>query len=189
MGQYYIPCLLDKSKKKVIAWVNSHDYDSGIKLMEHSYINNNFVRTVEKLLSHGGEWYKQPIVWAGDYADEEPDGITLYAQCEQPDEDDETIKGNKIRPDVIPKDEVLGQYIVNHSKKLYVDKDKVQDIPGDEGWKIHPLPLLTCEGNGRGNGDFRGEHPLIGSWSRDVISIEKKKPAGYEEIIFDLVEN
>jgi hypothetical protein len=51
--------------------------------------------------------------------------------------------------------------------------------------------LLTCEGNNRGGGDFRGESDLVGSWARDTISIESRKadiPKGYTELIFDLVE-
>ena len=81
------------------------------------------------------------------------------------------------------------KYLVNHDKKQFVDKTKV---PKDkDGWRIHPLPLLTCEGNGRGGGDFRGESELVGSWARDIISVESKKadiPKGYTEVIFDLVE-
>jgi hypothetical protein len=47
---------------------------------------------------------------------------------------------------------------------------------------------LTCEGNGRGGGDYRGESPLIGSWARDVISVSDTKPKDFEELVFDLVE-
>ena len=64
-----------------------------------------------------------------------------------------------------------GRYIVNHTKKEYVDKDIVPE--DKEGWKVHPLPLLTCEGNGRGGGDYRLWNEFIGYWSRDKISIEK----------------
>jgi len=57
-------------------------------------------------------------------------------------------------------------------------------------YKIHPLPLLTCEGNGQGGGDFYGEDnkKLIGKWARNRISIESTKPKGYAELIFDLKE-
>ena len=37
-------------------------------------------------------------------------------------------------------------------------------------------------GNGRGGGDYYGENEeLVGTWARDVISIEKDKPNGYDE--------
>ena len=81
------------------------------------------------------------------------------------------------------------RYLVNHDKKVFVGKTKV---PKDsDGWQIHPLPLLTCEGNGRGGGDFRGVSDLVGSWSRDIISAEKLKadiPKDYTEVIFNLTE-
>ena len=45
--------------------------------------------------------------------------------------------------------------------------------------------------NKRGGGDFRGESELVGSWARDIISVESKKsdiPKDYTEVIFDLIE-
>jgi hypothetical protein len=66
MGQYYKPCLLTRTGKTVKAWLYSHRYGNGLKIMEHSWITNGFVETVESLLIPGGPWYKQPIVWAGE---------------------------------------------------------------------------------------------------------------------------
>ena len=67
------------------------------------------------------------------------------------------------------------------TKKEYVDKDIAPE--DKEGWKVHPLPLLTCEGNGRGGGDYRLRNEFIGYWSRDRISVEEKAPKDYEELI------
>jgi len=174
MGQYYKPAFLGKNKKTVKAWIYSHDYDSGLKLMEHSWILNEFVGAVENMLMPHGKYYKSPIVWAGDYADNDLK-TNVYDRCKDK---------NKIEP---PKGVVdpIYRYLVNHTKKQYVDK---MTVPDNDGWRIHPLPLLTCEGNGRGGGDFRGESDLIGSWARDVISVEKTIPEGYKLIVFDLVE-
>jgi hypothetical protein len=83
------------------------------------------------------------------------------------------------------------KYIVNHDKKQFVDKTKVpQDA---DGWRIHPLPLLTVEGNLRGGGDYFSENgkEFVGSWARDIISIESKKadiPKDYVEIIPNFME-
>ena len=66
-------------------------------------------------------------------------------------------------------------------KKEYVDKDYLPIHP--EGWQVHPLPLLTCEGNGRGGGDYTRNNRYIGSWARNQISIEKQKPEDFKEII------
>ena len=199
MGQYYKPVILgektEENHETVKAWMCSQEYDNGLKLMEHSYQGNNFVSTFEKQLSRKGDYYKSRVVWAGDYADEEPDlkiidegkeyDANLYLLCNDK---------NEIKPKVSKTDTY--QYILNHTKKEFVDKNKVPEIKDWKGTKIHPLPLLTCEGNGRGGGDFRGdEKGIVGSWARDVISVEKTNPLvttdtmDYKEIIFDLNED
>ena len=211
MGQYYTPVILKKDKKTPIGFAYSHDFGSGLKLMEHSWMKNDFVGFIESLLTKGSAFHMSPIVWAGDYADEEPfesiskhvidllveQGYTLeelkergantqsIAECSAP----------KLTPNVRSTKDFKSlpmtrtKYILNHDKKEYVDKTKV---PTDaDGWRIHPLPLLTCEGNGRGGGDYRGESNLVGYWSRDTISVESRKadiPKGFREIIFNLVE-
>jgi hypothetical protein len=208
MGQYYKPVILKEDKQTPIGFAYSHDFGSGLKLMEHSWMKNDFVGFIESLLTNGSAFYKSPIVWAGDYADEEAfdtipkvvidkliedgceleelkeRGATLYSIASN-----SAVKlapnssGFKILPIAKTK------YLVNHDKKQFVDKTKV---PKDaDGWRIHPLPLLTCEGNGRGGGDFRGGSELVGSWARDVISVEATKsaiPKDYTELKFDLVE-
>lgn len=178
MGQYYKPVILNQDNE-VVGWVYSHNYDSGLKLMEHSWLKNKFVQLFEGLISPSGQLYKSRVVWAGDYADEEQDGTTLYGQCGAV---------NELKPKGEP---VYYRYVVNHTKKQYVDKETV---PNNDGWVIHPLPLLTCEGNGRGGGDFhtdnKDEENLIGSWARDVISVENNLDdyLEYQEINFNLQE-
>lgn len=188
MGQYYKPIVLapkseNRNSEVILAWMYSHDYDNGLKLMEHSWVGNDFVEAFEVLISPGGEFYNQRVVWAGDYADEEPEGDTLFSRAEN--------DHIRMHPAGVPS----GRYVVNHTKCLFVDK---QNIPSNDTWgdgtpmKIHPLPLLTCEGNGRGGGDFHGNDPkeLIGSWARDVITIEENRPEGvYAELEFNLMED
>lgn len=176
MGQYYKPAILAKNKKTVLQWVYSHSFGSGLKLMEHSWSKNPFVRAVESLIFQN----PQPIVWGGDYAENcKGNKSNVFDRCKD---------SNEVKPETKLTDKET-RFVVNHIKKQFVDKTKV---PTDsDGWKIHPLPLLTCEGNGLGGGDFRGESDLVGSWARDTISIESKKadiPKGYTELIFDLVE-
>jgi hypothetical protein len=174
MGQYYYPIILN-AEGKIVVWMNAHNYHNGLKLTEHSFLENNFVSTFEFALSPEGIYHKSRVVWAGDYADEEPDGANLYRQCNE-------------YQQIIPqeKDTSRFRFVINHTKKLFVDKNKVRKDGG--GYKLHPLPLLTCEGNGRGGGDFRDGEPLVGSWARDVISVEENAPEDFEEIAFDLVE-
>ena len=180
MGQYYKSIFLKEDTNKVEKWFYSWDYDSGLKLMEHSWLKNPFVLAVESQLLHN----PKRIVWAGDYADEEKRSKTnLYGRCK------DSTKSHRINylTDATAWNRDY-PYIVNHTKKEYVNKF---NVPADkDGWRIHPLPLLTCEGNGRGGGDYRGESPLIGCWARDLISVEPvlMELKDYKEITFDLVE-
>lgn len=182
MGQYYLAVILGdagQSTEFVRAWISAHSYINGVKLMEHSYIGNQYMSAVEWLLSPNGHFWKSRLVWAGDYADPEhhdsyPDGklvaVTLQELAEKEPEKEMTPA---------PKDMSKYRYLVNHTKKQYVDKS---EAPTDSnGFRIHPLSLLTAEGNGRGGGDYRGanEH-LVGTWARDVISVERHVPEGYE---------
>ena len=174
MGQYYNPIILD-ALGKIVVWMQAHMYHNGLKLMEHSYLDNSFVSTFEFGLSPEGPYHKSRVVWAGDYADNEPDKDTnLYKQCSE---------YKLIKPSV--KETTRFRFVVNHTKKQFVDKAKIP--ASDDELVIHPLPLLTCEGNGRGGGDFRGDTPLIGAWARDVISVEEVAPADFEEIVFNLI--
>lgn len=191
MGQYFKA--VNKDTKE---YVYSHDFQSGMKLMEHSYIGNAYVGAVELLLTPKGAWYKAPIVWAGDYADpiegtvtpENESGDTWFSISKQfpwlPQEFDHFAKVNDI-------DLKEYRYIINHTKKEYVDKDTLPnfnvdaDDPNDKGWTVNPLPILTADGNGRGGGDYHNDNPdidLVGVWAGDSISVEKEKPEGYSEI-------
>lgn len=161
MGQYYMAVILaEKSEKEYIrTFLNPQMYNNGSKLTEHSYIGNNFIKVVENLIGPSGMFYKSRLVWAGDYADPEPNSENnLYMMCETK------------TPFVSTEPIVSYNYIVNHTKKIYIKKNN--DIYG-----IHPLPLLTAEGNGRGGGDYDGPNmDMVGTWARDVISMEKDAP-------------
>jgi hypothetical protein len=203
MGQYYLPIILkDKVSKddseQVLAFMYSHEYGgNGSKLMEHSWIGNPFVETFENLLSPRGKFKKMRVVWAGDYADGEPElthtddkgrevEVNLFGLC-----DKET---NKIKPRTVK--ETKYRFIFNHDTKEFVDKDKcpVNEVYKDREGKewpftIHPLPLLTCEGCFRGGGDFHNEsNTFVGKWARNRISVGNKILKGFTEIIPNFVE-
>ena len=164
MGQYYKP-MNTKDKE----WLYSHDYDNGLKLMEHSYIGNKFVGTIMKLMVKGGAWFKKPIVWVGDYyGDEGTEEINYYDQCSD---------SSKIRPtEFMDEKEQKKAILVNHTKKLYL---KYSEILFDEEWVINPLPLLTNLGNQRGGGDYYGlNSEKVGIWANDILSIQKTVPKG-----------
>ena len=144
MGQYYYPIILS-ADGQVLVWMSAHAYNNGLKLMEHSYIGNDFVSTFEYGLCPEGIYHKSRVVWAGDYADNEPnESHNLYQLC---------TEYNQINPE--KQATTKYGFLVNHTKKMFVDKSKLT------AQKIHPLPLLTAEGNGRGGGDYRGDSELI----------------------------
>ena len=175
MGQYYYPCILD-ALGKILMWMNPHNYQNGLKLTEHSFMKNNFVNTFEYSLTPGRRFHKTRVVWAGDYADpEKDDEKNIHNMC---DEYTMIVCDEKSTADY--------PFLVNHTKGVFVNKGKVPT--NEAGYTLHPLPILTAEGNGRGGGDYHSESPLVGSWARDVISAEKNFPEGFLEIVFDFKE-
>ena len=212
MGQYYKPIILKDDKKTIVGYAYSHDFGCGLKLMEHSYLNNPLVNTVINYLKENGGGR---LVWAGDYADAEPVKIpkekakelwqkqvaenkteTSFAEfwakstdVYERDSDGELVGENlyslsdsredengKVTRKAKPKIDANSQnpeirFLINDSKKLYID---LWDAPCVDGYTVHPLPLLTAEGNGRGGGDYDGlDMNLIGSWSRDFIRVHE----------------
>lgn len=174
MGQGYVAVILSDDAKVIRTWLDPHAYDNGYKLVEHSYVGNNFMEAVESLICPTGMFYKSRIVWAGDYGDSEPGagGKNLY----------ELVDG---RPESRPQVELSHGntseflFVVNHSKKEYMFNDQ----------QLHCLPIMTTESNGRGGGDYDGPGMgLVGTWARDVISVEKEVPLGFIHVpnVFDL---
>lgn len=63
MGQYYMPLLIGSDKK--ILRFYSHNYNNGLKLMEHSWVGNNFVNAVLGYIKDN----PMRVAWVGDYSD------------------------------------------------------------------------------------------------------------------------
>ena len=185
MGQYYRPIVLKKNWKLANQPVETtlcpYNYGNGAKLMEHSYVGNDFVAAMLYLIAN--YHYGKPFVWCGDYADEPKTerykkGVNLYNKaCELKDKED-----------LIPhipemKDIPHYKYIINLTKKVYVEVP--ENNPNE--WQIHPLPLLTAYGNGRGGGDYFIDDERVGSWAFDRIGVSNnedevkglKKESGY----------
>ena len=182
MGQYYKFIILSDNKhnnKEIIVLViNQHHYGNGSKLMEHSYINNDIMNTVEYLIGPEGRYHKSRVVWAGDYSNEEPgEESNLYHLADDYSSYQIVYKNQNYK------------YIVNHTKKVYVDNRPKVIKENDYNYSIHPLPLLISEGNGSGGGDYDGNnYNLVGTWARNTISMENEIPEGYEELVCDFTE-
>jgi hypothetical protein len=200
MGQYYKLVILNSrkksypNKKKVAAYLTSWDYDNGAKLMEFSWIGNNFVGTLESLINkENGKYAYYPIIVAGDYADEEPyslngEKLNLY--------DIATDYGTKIGPQDAPEPKHY-RYIINEDKKVFIDCERVKisdTYTNDKGevyeYRVHPLPILCCDGCGRGNGDYRGNHREIGAWKRNVVVVSDHRPDEneYREVFYNFID-
>ena len=192
MGQYYHLVILNDhkktypNKKKVNSWLYSHEFDNGSKLMEFSYIDNHFVGTFEELINkEHGKFAGYPVICAGDYADDEPyklngEKMNIYSLCDD--------YGKEIKKDDAPKPKHY-RYIINETKGLFFDTDRVKE--DKDGYKIHPLPLLIADGNGRGGGDYEGKNErMIGSWKRNVVVTSDNRPdeAKYREVFYNFRE-
>jgi hypothetical protein len=182
MGQYYMPVNVNKFQ-----YLYSHHFDCGLKLMEHAYNDVRMVQAVVRLLSPGGGWYKCNMVWAGDYGDigafvpSTHQDLNLYSYAESHGKN--ALEGYKIidttenydlqvkRAKRISKKwlktlPLAEKFLTNHTKKICIN------LYGETS-EIHPLPILTSNGNGQGSGDYHGTHMnLVGSWAGDIISIE-----------------
>jgi len=183
MGQYYKYLVIDRNNTPHTA--SSWAYDNGAKLMEHSYIGNNYVNSALDLI------YFNPckVAWVGDYSTDgscvengkAEDFNQFYDMCwGSYDEQTETEIPAKIKEDEPVNEEDIIQFkvedckyfLINHSKHIYVDIEKYVNNNKwhEEGsWNnadgsiehysydmcINLLPLLTACGNGQGGGDYR----------------------------------
>lgn len=179
MGQYYNPVILKKdwkeNEKPVRASLKCYDYGNGAKMMEHSYVHNDFVDAVLHLIHElDKDQTGVPFVWCGDYADsisikyfptkEIIDPITnevtnieggfqaydeaynwMYDKYDQP-----TEEFKAMRELVKDSSEHRYDYCVNHTKK------QILIVPAYEEckWVIHPFPILCSDGTGFGSGDY-----------------------------------
>jgi hypothetical protein len=203
MGQYYIAVFLN-SDGRIVGYVQPF---YGSKLMEHSYLKDETMTVVEGILHK--ENYR--LVWAGDYADPEEydftideknillkylnesnnnnevtelqtDAYNLYGICGVTNNDyiDNEIKTIDRK--------VYYRYIINHSKKKYIDKSTLSDN-NNNYFIINPLSILTADGNGRGGGDYKGYNKqYAGCWIKDVITVDNIIPNEYTLFSIEFAE-
>lgn len=197
MGQYYKPLLIAEDGTKQTAY--SHDYGNGLKLMEHSWVGNDFVNAVLQNL----DGTPQRLAWIGDYADSVVDDECCFSDAFITDRKDFMRLYDTLWSDgketITPIDRKLPQYklsndeadcfIVNVTRNSYIDMEKyVAEDKSKDGWCINPLPLLTSIGNGQGGGDYRGDDAEVGSWAFDKIYVTALRPGKMEEVMFHFHE-
>ncbi len=182
MGQYYKAVFVNENKDKVEAFISPYNYGNGAKLMEHSWVGNEFVQAAVNYLNKigGGR-----LIWAGDYGDEvlKVKGEDTNYYCAASEENGV----EKITDPVNRNLEI--RFLINEDKMEYIDLWDLGFPLG--GANVHPLPLLCADGNGRGGGDYYGVGmDYVGSWAGDFIRAEKSdyelqaklQNGGYEQI-------
>lgn len=163
MGQYYTPVI---KRGKKLRRVYSHDFDNGLKLMEHSYIGNNFVNVVaNELVENPAQLY-----WVGDYAEESDFASSsafnsIYGYAWQRKRGRTTLEDTK-------EDFDWGKdwYYINLTTNEYVK------MPKCGNFVYSPISLLTAIGNGRGGGDYWGNNPMVGTWAGNKVYLSTNKP-------------
>lgn len=173
MGQYYN--IVVNQNGKITTYDRSVDGEYMFaKLIEHAWWENEFVSTIANLI------YKNParIAWVGDYSENEKVALqhNLYELAWSKGVEKQTIKKNELSLDNL--------YLVNHTKKLYLNCNQYRnDSTDNQDWCLHPIPLLTAVGNGKGGGDYRGiNKKYVGTWCYDLISVEDTPPADYKPV-------
>lgn len=213
MGQYYRGAIIKSYKNgkvRVRKAFCCYSHGNGAKLMEHSYVGNHYVKEYEKALAN--KYYGSQFVWVGDYADR---GDIYNLACEYIEKNalrrakkkgfetnpnnrwgEEFIKYVKGQESITASEKDFDEvtkyekfetynYIINFTKKMFVliPKKKENDLT------IHPLPLLCCDGNGRGGGDYYGTNmKLVGSWAYDEIGIGNEVPQDFTELVVTFEE-
>ena len=181
MGQYYRPIFKEPGYQKLTP--NHYKYyifDSGFKLMENSWLGNTEVEFLVKYLVNN----PKHVVWAGDYADEKEHlGKTEYSYVSK-----DLTRRTRIRLNKKTRPKKY-RYILNHTKQEYIDLSLyTEEVAGDrDGWIIHPLPLLTADGNGRGGGDYRGpQEEYVGLWKDDLLEVKDYVPNNFVTLYFPI---
>ena len=202
MGQYYKVALIDSGIRAI-------DNPSGYKLMEHAYFDNELVDSIMYELAFYGP---MQVAWVGDYANDLNGDIyetkvssdvlqEVYNAVWEYGEDEDAYQKYKERLEhLIPEWDSEEQkrqyrYLVNHTLRVYIDlaecyeMNKQEDKYGE--WCIHPLPLLTACGNGRGGGDYYSCNPDyadVGTWAFDKLEVWTEIPQGYKAVQYHFKE-
>lgn len=170
MGQYYKPALVQFGEIKVFDRTVKPECEYVMaKLMEHSWWQNHTCNAIAKMIYHK----TGRLFWCGDYAEDAFSQMVWEWKCELPLENPEGFT-------------LDGKYIVNWTKKQYIDCDEYKkEYTDQDGWTIHPLPLLTAQGNGLGGGDYHESnihYADVGIWAGHEISIEDSAPMDFEKV-------
>lgn len=191
MGQYYKTVIIAEesdSEKKIVTIDNDCAFADwiGLKLMEHSYLNNEWTDALAYLIYH----HKARVAHVGDYAYEFPQyELTYNKYVIRTPLNIRNIWGKDLynKEGLLNRFDYSNKYLINWDKKEYINFDnwkKNNKVSWSEDVYITPLTMLTALGNDRGGGDYHSPLPHaedVGCWAWDCISIEDQVPEGYIE--------
>jgi hypothetical protein len=184
MGQYF-HAYIEKGKDYHV-----FSCPGTLKLMEHSWLKNDMVGAVmAEILDNPSK-----VAWIGDYANDPTDSFGLsrkkfaevYDRAWGKDDSHTTTmhlweyKPTETEAQLV--EDLSHAFIVNKSKKCFISLDAYKKActeailemnpEADTNWIVHPLPLYTACGNGRGSGDYPKSDIssyAVGSWAFDTI--------------------
>ena len=185
MGQYYKAYIKRENENPIV--LEPWDYNNGAKLMEHSWLGNDFVNAAYILIEEN----PARVGWIGDYSEDVNCDEEIYETC---------WNANAIATLVpvdcnffIEDERIVGKgYLINHSKKEFIDL-KNYAIAAIDTWRMvaNPLSLLTAIGNGLGGGDYRESdinYDLVGYWFMDEIEYKKENyPSDYKNVTLEAI--
>ena len=159
------------------------------KLLEHSWWENSFVNSFsERIYNKLGR-----VIWVGDYADE-PDDFDFsncsasYIPCYR------EVWGDKVQTlsSTSTDFKLDDKFLINYDTKQFVDLNEYKAKSIDKhGWCIHPLPLLTAVGNGRGGGDFHEGNigfENVGIWAWHLLTISDAPEKDFTKLNLIFIE-
>ena len=190
MGQYYMAVLGNEFGTDAKVFNRSVDGEyTFAKLLEHSWWENSFVNSFSERL------YNKPgrVIWCGDYADEPddfdfPNCSASYVPCYR------EVWGDKVQTlsSTSTDFKLDDKFLINHDTKEFVDLNEYKRASTDKyGWTIHPLPLLTAVGNGRGGGDFHEGnigYENVGIWAWHLLTISDTPEKDFTKLNLVFVE-
>ncbi|MDA3053245.1 hypothetical protein OFO01_07225 [Campylobacter sp. JMF_01 NE2] len=174
MGQYYKVLIKGKKVKK------AYDIPYGCKLMEHSWCDNKFcLSVVAELIDN-----PKNIAWVGDYAERQD-----YEKFKLGTEPKELWWSKSLdKPVAFKPIKSLNEvkFLVNKTKKQFIDLAEYQRNSINKNYDTAPFPLslLTAIGNGQGGGDYFSpvNLDLIGTWAFDKVYFTNDLPQDYKKI-------
>jgi hypothetical protein len=156
---------------------DTHSMDNGLKLMEHSYLENDYCIAMEVILS------EEPaeVIWLCDY--HEPDGRTQRTW-----ENTNELGVNNETKDSVEDFKTKERFIINLDKKAYFSTKELMELSENENdWVIHPLPLLTnSDTESSGGGDYHEELSWRADWCEDKITVCFERPENMNNISKDV---